>query len=352
MTVQEKTIFSKGQPRPALVLTPPRLSIRARVIWAAVAILCLGCAVLLFATSSGSFEVVIFCGIFGVLSSLFALFKVTYEVIQGDEVRLRLSSGPLSFVGHRIPLHSQFPSFVDRNEQNEVVIFTNQGKANEMAIGPFPSEDEAIAVLDKFQYQDLSEDRHREERSARAEQEVMGLTAGINPGLLRLFQATLAGVVMLPGIMSSEMETAILSTACLLAALIFTELWMISPTNIEETSSDFQFVKFTRRYRYFWNDTYMMNPLEPEEVSYLGRSFNHKVHIPILLFLFGSSTLLIKAPSRIKSDPSPAPIKVPRSPQEEENFRRGVEALEMGKKLLDAKEKEEKESNPPQPPSS
>ncbi|MGD1977802.1 MAG: hypothetical protein PVJ98_00270 [Akkermansiaceae bacterium] len=281
----------------------------------------------------------IFCAGFGSFALIAAFFKITYEVIQEDEVRLRLSAGPLSFIAHRTPMHSEFPFEVGFNETNEVVIFANHGTPNQMFIGPFQSEEKANDVLARFRYLELSEDRHREERSARAQQEIKDLTSGVSPGLLRFLQMTLAGLFILPGLIGSDPNRTILSTACLLASLVVSEIWIISKTNIVETSPDFQSVKFTRRFRYLWVDTYAMNPLEPESIVHLDRSFNRKIYIPVLLFLIGGSILLTRNTSS-EEPPLPPPIKnTPRSPQEEENLRRGIDLLEKAQKAREAKDK-------------
>lgn len=351
MTVRKTQLFSKGQFKPALILTPQRLSIRYRILSALVALLLYGTATFLWTYTDSFGELIICCIGLGSFALLLALFKPSFEVIQEDEVRLRLSFGPFSLVGKRTPLHSDFPYHVGFNNAHEVIISANQGSSQELQIGPFDSEEQAHAILEEFRYLDLSESRNREARTARAQQEIKDITLNVRPGLPRFYQITVVGVVLL-GLIQTDFKSPIIAPTVLLAFLVFTELWIVSTTNVEETSRDQLHVKFTRRHRYFWIDTYSMNPVQPEDLVYLGRSFNWRVYIPVLLFFIGSFVVLFKAASASARtyEPPPVPRKTTNSQQENEDRRRGIELLNEAKRLRDSRKKEEGERPEPTDP--
>lgn len=344
MKIQERQLFSKGQFRNALILIPERIPIHFRFVAFLAGIALLSLSAYLWSHEKFDTEIIFGAICLGILSLIFSSFRASYEVIQEQQINMRLSFGPLSFIPAKTPLQSEFSFDIEINSTHEIMLVANQGSSNQMSIGPFDSVAQAEEVLTMLQFLDLNEPRHKEQRLKRAKREVAEIESNIRPSLPRLYQIICVAFILLIGLTDNEPNTPILATSLLLFGIVVCEALVISTTIVEKVSPNYEWVKFSHRHRFFWKDFYTKNPLVPESLTYQGRSFNQRSLTPIILFTIGFALLNFgsKPPKESAKQIQTAPAV---SEEDREATERGIELLKKAKERQDQQEREPDDSN-------
>lgn len=340
MRIREQHLFSNGQFRQALILTPDRLPVSYRFISVLFGLGLLVASYFLISREQTHYRWIITCLCFGIFGLIFGFLRASYEIIQGKEARMRIGLGPLSMILARSPLHSGFPFQIERNDSDEIVIFANKGGSKQLHIGPFDSEAQAQEILQSLEFVELEAPENEAMRISRAKTEVQDLTSGINPKLLRLYQVALVASAFALGASTDNNNLRIASAILGLIVILITEAWITATTRVENVSEDYTRVDFSTRCRYFLRTHWAMNPVKPDSITFIRRSFNPSVITPVIVFLAGLTLLLPQQKSHEEIEqPQPLP---PMSAEEQEHIKRGIDFLNQARER-------DKENTPDKP---